>query len=229
MLSGFNLSGGSASPAGLVLVDEDTGLFHSRGKANPNRNGHLPNQGRETEESSNLVEENITLDKKADSSPFPGNPPHSITDLDVERGAEKPALGTSDLPGILTDGVMSEGLLVLPESHLLGSGPSGEALPRSWGSVISHHGAEHVTAPADKEDSHWWTTESRDGHLVQGSNGRMYRLLRGPPGLMGPPGEDVSPSFIFSLLSPILLLYLFYLFLFDFLLWLTLKILIEYM
>lgn len=201
------------------MVDEDTGLFHNRGKANrhsnPTRNGHLPNQRGKPEESSKLVDENITMDKKADSSPFPGKPSDSITDPDIERGAKKPSLGISDLPGIFTDGVMSEGLLTFPKSHLV-SGPSGEAFPQSWGSVISDHRAERVTKLVDKDDSHWWTIESRGGHLVQGSDGRMYRLLRGPPGLMGPPGEDVSPSFIFSLLSPILLLYFIYLFLFDY-------------
>lgn len=224
----------------MVLVDEDTGLFHNRGKvnrhSNPARNGHLDNQRGKPEVSSKLVDENITTDKKADS-PFSGKPSDSVTDPDVESDAKKLSLGISELPGIFTDGVTSEGLnlwtevtdetskLAFPESHLIVSGPSGEAFPQSWRSVISDHRAERVTKLVDKDDSHWRTTVSRDGRLVQGTDGRMYRLLRGPPGLMGPPGEDVSLPFIFSLLSPILLLYFIYLSFYDFLLWHNLKIL----
>lgn len=144
------------------------------------------------------------MDKKADSL-LPGKPSGSVTDPDVENDAKKPSLGISELPGIFTDGVSSEGLniwteatdetskLAFPESHLMVSGASGEASP------------QRVTKLADKDDSHRRTSESRDGDLVQGSDGRMYRLLRGPRGLMGPPGEEVSPAFIFSRLSPILL------------------------
>ncbi|KAK5878590.1 hypothetical protein CesoFtcFv8_023987 [Champsocephalus esox] len=34
------------------------------------------------------------------------------------------------------------------------------------------------------------TVVSRDGDLVLGSDGKMYRLQRGPPGRMGPPGQE---------------------------------------
>lgn len=207
-LSRFNLSGGSAGHGGLVLVDEDTGLFHNRGKVNrhsiPTRNGHLDNQRGEPEESSTPVDDNITTDKKADC-PFPGKPSASVTNLVLESEAKTPSLGFSKLPGILTDRVnvrmeapheMSK--LAFRDSPLIVSVPSGDAFPQSWRSVISDHRAKDVTKLVDKDDSHWRTTESRYGRLIQGSDGRMYRLQRGPPGLMGPPGEDVSPSFIFS-------------------------------
>lgn len=223
MLSRFNLSGVSAGYRGVVLVDEDTG--HNRGKLNrhlnPARNGHLDNQRGKPEESSKLVDKDITTDKKADF-PFPGKPSDSVTNPDVKSDAKKPSLGISEFPGIFTDRVTSEGLnvwteatdemskLAFPESQIIVSGPSGEGFPQSRRPVISDHRAERVTKLTDKDDSDWRTIESRDGHLVQGSDGRMYRLLRGPPGLMGPPGEDVSPLFIFSLLLfPILLFILF--------------------
>lgn len=178
----------------------------------------------------------MTVDKKADS-PFPGKPSDSVADPDVESDGKKSSLGIFELSGIFTDGVKSEGLniwteatdeaskLAFPESHLTVSGPSGEAFPPSGRSVISDRRVERVNKLADKDDFHWQTIESRHGRLVQGKDGRMYRLLRGPPGLMGPPGKDVSLSFIFSPLSSILLLYLIYLSLFDFFLWLDLKIL----
>lgn len=215
-LLGFNLSRGSAGHGGggVVLVDEDTGLFRNRGKGNrhskPTRNGHLDNQKGKPEESSKLVNENTTTDKKTDS-PITGKPSDSVTEPDVESDTKKPSLGISELPGIFTHGVTSEGLniwtevtdetsnMTFPESHLIVSGLSGESFPHSGRSVISNHRAERITKLADKDDSPWRTIESRDGHLVQGSDGKMYQLLRGPPGLMGPPGKDVSPTFIFSL------------------------------
>lgn len=213
-LTGFNLSGWSAGQTGVVLVDEDTGLFHNRGKfnrhPNPVRYGPLDNQKGKPEESSKLVDDNITMDKKADSL-FPGKTCDSIIDPNVKSDSKKSSLGIFELSGIFTDGVTSEGLniwteatdeaskLAFPETHLMVSGPSGEALPPSWRSVTSDHKAERVTKLVDKDDSHWQTIESKHGHLVQGSDGRMYRLLRGPPGLMGPSGKDVSLSLIFSI------------------------------
>lgn len=195
----------------MVLVDEDTGLFHNRGKfnrhLNPVRDGPLDNQKGKPEESSKLVDDNITMDKKADSL-VPGKTSDGITDPDVNSDSKKSSLGILELSGIFTDGVTSEGLnvrteatdeaskLASPETHLMASGPSGEALPPSWRSVISDHKAERVTKLVDKDDSHWQTIESRHGHLVQGSDGRMYRLLGGPPGLMGPTGKDVSLFYI---------------------------------
>lgn len=221
------------------MVDEDTGLYN-RGKGNrpskPARNGHLGNQRGKPEESSKVVDENTTTDKKTDS-PLAGKPSGSVTNPNVKSDSKEPSSGISELSGIFTDGVTSEGSnvrtgvtdetpnLAFPESHLMISGLSGEAFPQSWRSVISDHKAERITKLAGKDDSRWRTIESRDGHLVQGLDGKMYRLLRGPTGLMGPPGEDVSPSFIFSLLFPVLLLSFIYLSLFDFFLWLNFKIL----
>ncbi|KAI4816797.1 hypothetical protein KUCAC02_009103, partial [Chaenocephalus aceratus] len=42
----------------------------------------------------------------------------------------------------------------------------------------------------DKERSAVVTVVSREGDLVLGSDGKMYRLQRGPPGRMGPPGQE---------------------------------------
>lgn len=233
MPSGLNFSKGSGGRGGVVLVDENTGplnhLFHNRGKVNhhlkPAKNGH---QGK-PEQPSKLLDENITTEKKTDSnretvSQFLGKPSDSLTNLDVERSTKKPSLGISELPGISSDRMTSgdsniwmevtdeSSKLAFPESHIINSDPSGKAFPQNGRYVTSDPRAEHITKLVDKDYSHWWTIKPRDGHLIQGSDGKSYRLQRGPPGLMGPPGEDVSPSFIFSLLSLILMSYFIYLF-----------------
>lgn len=226
MPSGLNFSRGSSSHGGVILVDEDTGLmnhlFHNTGNVNHHlksvRNGHLENQSGKPEQLSKLLDENITTDKKTDSnggtiSQFPGKPSDSLTELGGESAGKKPSLGISELPGIFSDGMTSGDSNVwtevtdetskqaFPESHIIFSGPSGKAFPQNWRSVTSDQRAKHITELVDKDYSHWWTIKRRDGRLVQGSDGKSYRLVRGPPGLMGPPGEDVSPSFIFFLLS----------------------------
>lgn len=232
MPSGFNFSRGSGGRGGVVLVDEDTGLmnhlFPNRGKVNhhlkPVRNGHLENQRGKPEQSSKLLDENITTDKKTDSnggtiSQFPGKPPDSLTELDGESPTKKPSLGISELPGISSDGMTSEDAnvtdetskRVFPESHITISDPSGKAFPQNWRSATSDQRAKHITELFDKVYSHWWTLTSREGRLVQGSDGKSYRLVRGPPGWMGPPGEDVSSSFIFFPLSLILMPHFIYL------------------
>lgn len=220
MSSGFNLSRRSTGHGGVALVDEGTGLinhfFHNRGKVN---HQHLENWRGKPEQSSKLLDENITTDKKTDSnrgtfSQFPGKPSDNIADLDVESTAKNPPLGISELPGIFYDGMTSRdsngwmeatnetSKLVLTESHVIFSS-SGKSSPQSRRSQINNHRAKQLT---DGDYSHWWTIKPIDERLVQGSDGKQYRLQRGPPGMMGPTGEDVSPSFFFSLLSPILIL-----------------------
>lgn len=234
--SGFNFSRGSGGRGGVVLVDEDTGLinhlFPNRGKLNhhlkPVRNGHLENQRGKLEQSSKLLDENITTDKKTDSnggtiSQFPGKPSDSLTEPDGESPTKKPSLGISELPGIFSDGVTSGDANVtdetsnraFPESHVIISGPSGKAFPQNWRSATSDQRAKHITELVDKVYSHWWTMTPREGRLVQGSDGKSYRLVRGPPGWMGPPGEDVSPSFIFFPLPLILMPHFFCLVIFN--------------
>lgn len=240
MPSRLNFSKGSGGPGGVVLEDESTGplnhLFHNRGKVNhhlkPAKNGH---QGK-PEQPSKLLDENITTEKKTDSSreresQFLGKPSDGLTNLDVERSTKKPSLGISELPGISSDRMTSgdsnmwmevtdeSSKLAFPESHIIKSDPSGKAFPQNRRCVTSDPRAEHITKLVDKDCSHWWTIKPRDGHLIQGSDGKSYRLQRGPPGPMGPPGEDVSPLFIFSLLSLILMSYFIYLFWFSNQLW----------
>lgn len=196
-------------------MDEDSGFmnqrFYNRGKVglhlNPARNGHLENQRGKPEQPSKLLDENITTGKNTESntrtfSQFPGKP----SGLDTESSAKKP-LGISELPGIFSEGMTSGDFNVwteatgegskpnFPESHNIIPGPSGKAFPQSWTSMISGQG--DVTKLVGTDHSHQWTIKTRHGQLVQGSDGKTYRLLRGPPGLMGPLGEDVSPSFVF--------------------------------
>lgn len=224
MPSGFNFSRGSGGRGGIVLVDEDTGLinhlFPNRGKVNhhlkPVRNGQLENQRGKPEQSSKLLDENITTDKKTDSNggtifQFPGKPSDSLTELDGESPIKKPSLGISELPGIFSDGMTSGDANVTDESPIIISGPSGKGFPQNGRSVTSNQRAKHFNDLVDRVYSHLWTLTPREGRLVQGSDGKSYRLVRGPPGWMGPPGEDVSPSFSFFPLSLILMPHFIYL------------------
>lgn len=173
---------GSVGRGDVFVVDEDTDLldptFQNGGQINPqwkpSRNGLTGSQKGKPEPSSKQFEENITTDKKADSggrtsSLFPGKPSDDIIDLDIGGAPKKPSVGfpvpkTPSDPRTSTD-----------------SGSSTKA-------VVKVTNGEKT----DKEHPATVTIVSRDGDLVRGSDGKTYRLQRGPPGRMGPPGQQVS-------------------------------------
>lgn len=225
--SGSNRKG-SVGRGDVFVVDEDTDLldpiFQNGGQVNPqwkpSRNG---NQKGKPELSSKLLEENITTDKKADSgertsSPFPGKPSDDIIDLDTRNAPKKPPVGIPVVPKIPLDprttpdsnrlrGETDEQAgTVSPAPHVIIPGPFVKAVVEkgrpitSQGRKHTHHRAENNGKHPGKECPATVTIVSRDGDLVLGSDGKTYRLQRGPPGRMGPPGQEVSGTFTFMLL-----------------------------
>lgn len=230
--SGSNRSKGSVGRGNVFVVDEDIDLldhiFQNGGKVNPqwkpSRNGFKGNQRGKPELSSKLLEENITTDKKTDSGGrtstlFPRKPSDDVIDLDIESATKKPSVGFPILPKIPSDprtstdsnklrGVTEErSKFVSPTPHVITSGPSAKAVVEDGRPVTTDHRAEHNNKLPDKEQPGIVTIIYRDRDLVLGSDGKKYRLQRGPPGRMGPPGQEVSGLKVFLLLYyPVLIL-----------------------
>lgn len=219
--SGSSRSRASVHRGDVFVVEEDTDLldpiFHNGGKVNPqwnpSRNRFKGNQ-RKPEPSSKLLEENITMDKKTDSggrtsSLFPGKRSDNVMDLDIERATKKPSV-SFPLPKINSDPRTSidsnklravtdkRSMFVSPTPHII-SGPSAK---ESEGDddgrpVTIDHRAKHNNKLPEKEQPGIVTMIYRDGDLVLGSDGKKYRLQRGPPGRMGLPGQEVSDLKVF--------------------------------
>lgn len=210
MPSGSNRKG-SIGRGDVFVVDEDTDLLdpilQSGGQVNPqwkpSRNGLKGNQKGKPELSSKLLEDNITTDKKTDSggrtsSLFPGKPSDDIVDMDIGSVTKKPSVGLPVLPKIPSDPRTStesnklreetdeRSSSVSPAPDVSISGPSAKAI------VTTDHRTEQNGKESDKERPGIVTIVSRDRDLVLGSDGKKYRLQRGPPGRMGPPGLEVS-------------------------------------
>lgn len=190
--SGSNRKG-SVGRGDVFVVDEDTDLldptFQIGGQVNPqwkpSRNGLKGTQKGKPELSSKQLEENITTDKKADSggrtSPlFPGKPSGDIIDLDVGGAPKKPSLGFP-VPKIPSDPRTSTD-----------SGTSAKAVAEEGRPITNGK-------QPDNERHAIVTIVSKEENLVLGSDGKMYRLQRGPMGRMGPPGQEVSVLMIFLL------------------------------
>lgn len=224
MPSGSNRKG-SVGRGDVFVVDEDTDLLNpilqSGGQVNPqwkpSRNGLKGNQKGKPELSSKLLEDNITTDKKTDSdgrisSLFPGKPSDDIVDLDIGSATKKPSVGLPVLPKIPSDPRTStdsnklreetdeRSWSVSPTPHVIISGPSAKAVVEEGMPITTDHRAEQNGELPDKERPGIVTIVSRDRDLVLGSDGKKYRLQRGPQGRMGPPGPEVSGLMVFMLL-----------------------------
>lgn len=224
MPSGSNRKG-SVGRGDVFVVDEDTDLLNpilqSGGQVNPqwkpSRNGLKGNQKGKPELSSKLLEDNITTDKKTDSdgrisSLFPGKPSDDIVDLDIGSATKKPSVGLPVLPKIPSDPRTStdsnklreetdeRSRSVSPTPHVIISGPSAKAVVEEGMPITTDHRAEQNGELPDKERPGIVTIVSRDRDLVLGSDGKKYRLQRGPQGRMGPPGPEVSGLMVFMLL-----------------------------
>lgn len=216
----------SIGSADVFVVEEDTDLldptFQNGGHVNPqwkpSRNGPKGNQKGKPELSSKLLEENITIDKKADSSgrtssPFPSKPFDDIVDLDTGNSPKKPPVGFPTVPKIPLDHTISpdsnrlreeteeHARTVSPSPHDI-PGPSVNAISEEGGTITTHSG-KHTHDRAEKgkpgkEHPGYVTIISRNEDLVLGSDGKRYRLQKGPPGRMGPPGQEVSGILIFN-------------------------------
>lgn len=218
--SGSSRSKGSVGRGDVFVVDEDTDLldpiFQNGRQVNPqwkpSRNGFKGNQKRKPELSSKLLEENITTDKNTDSggrtsSLFPRKPSDDILDLDIESATKKPVVVLPVIPKIPTDpriDIDANKLWeetdewsrsVSPTPVVIISGPSAKGTPPA----TTDHRAKHNGKLPEKERPGVVTIVSRDRDLVLGSDGKTYRLQRGPPGRMGPPGQEVSGLMVFLL------------------------------
>lgn len=225
MPSGPNRKG-SVIRGDVFLVDEDTDLldpvFQNGGKVNPqrkpSRNGL---QKGKPEVSSKHLDENITTEKKTDSSGrssslFPGKPSDDIIDLDTGKTPRKPSVGFPGLPKISSDPRTSTESNKLREetdaqtrtvsptpTHAITSGSLAKEIVENDTTLNASHindKIEHDSKQPDKKLPVIITIVSTDGDLVQGSDGKMYRLHRGPPGEMGPPGQEVSGLVVVLLL-----------------------------
>lgn len=220
MPSGSSRSKGSVHQGNVFLVEEDTDLldpiFHNSGKVNPQWKPSKGNQ-RKPEPSSKLLEENITVDKKKDSSGgtsslFPGKQSHNVMDLHIESATKKPSVSFPVLlkinsgPRTPTDSnklraVTNElSMFVSPKPHVI-SGPSAKEVVEHGRAITTDHRAKHNNRLPEKEQPGIVTMIDRD--LVLGSDGKKYRLQRGPPGRMGPPGQEVSDLKVFLLYYPL--------------------------
>lgn len=223
MPSGPNRKG-SVIRGDVFLVDEDTDLldpvFQNGGKVNPqwkpSRNGL---QKGKPEVSSKHLDENITTEKKTDSSGrssslFPRKPSDDIIDLDTGKTPRKPSVGFPELPKISSDPRTSTDSNKLREetdaqtrtvsptpTHVITSDSlAKEIVDTTPHTSLFDDNIEHNSKHPDKKRPGIITVVSRDGDLVQGSDGKMYRLHRGPQGEMGPPGQEVSGLMVVLLL-----------------------------
>lgn len=225
MPSGSNRTKGSVGRGDVFLVDEDTDLldpiFENGRQVNPqwkpSRNGFKRNQKGKPELSSKLLEENITTDKKTDSggrtsSLFPGKPSNDIIDLDIGSATKKPSVGFPVLPKIpsdprtptdsnkLREETDETSRSVSPAPDVILSGPSTNAVVEEGTPFTIDHRVKHNGKLPEKEQPGIVTIVSRDRDVVLGSDGKKYRLQRGPPGRMGPPGQEVSALMVLLLL-----------------------------
>lgn len=225
--SGSNRKG-SVGRGDVFVVDEDTDLldpiFQNGGQVNPqwkpSRNGLKGSQKEKPELSSKLLEENITIDKNSVdsdgriSSLFPGKPSDDIIDLDIGGATKKPPVGFPALPKIPSDPEMftdsnklkeetdERSTSVSPTPHVTISG----SVVKEGRPVTTDHRAEHNGQQPDKERPGIVTFVSRDRDLVLGSDGKKYRLQSGPPGRMGPPGQEVSGLMVFLSFNTVVLM-----------------------
>lgn len=213
---------GSSRSKGLIhgnvfVVDEDIDLldpiFQNGGKFNPDwrpsRNGVKGDLKGKPDMSSKLLEENITTDKKGDaagraSSLFPRKPSDDVIDLDIEGVTKKPPVrfsahpnspsnpGLSTDPSILRDVTDERLKFVSPTPQVTISGPSVKAVDEDRRQVTNNHISKINNKVPKNEQPGTVTVIYRDSDLVVGSDGKKYRLRRGPRGRIGAPGPEVS-------------------------------------
>lgn len=209
------------------LADPNFQRGHLNPQWKPSRQGPKGSHEGKPEPSSKLLEENITTDKKtADSGgrgigPFPGKPSDDIIiDLDPGSSPKKPSV---EFPHVVKTQIETPLDQEHPDSNLLREeverpqtpsqtafAPTSEPpAPPVEAVTEERRPTTHIPTQPDPDPDRAITVErgperlgtvtivSREGDLVLGSDGQMYRLQRGPPGRMGPPGKEVSVFNIF--------------------------------
>lgn len=219
VLTGPNRKG-SVVRGEIFIVDEDTDLldptFQTGGQVNPQwkppRNGSKGNQKEKPEVSSKHLEENITTEKTDSSartsSHFPGKPSDEIIELDTRNTPKKPSVGYPQPPRTPSDPrtpTDSSKLREKADDSVRTVSPPPHVITHSTKAVVkqreqytkqsttdSNNSSKHNGKQPNSERPGTVTIVSVDGDLVQSSDGKTYRLQRGAPGRMGPPGEEVS-------------------------------------
>ncbi|XP_075993876.1 uncharacterized protein LOC142988564 [Genypterus blacodes] len=184
---------GALGRGDVFVVDEDTDLldpsFQGGAQLDPQRKP--PRKGNQKGKPEVDLEDNITTDKKEEpagrsSTLFPGKPSDDvIIDLDAGITPRKPSVGFPFVPKIQPDSnrgreEKSEALSSVSPAPPRFS--SSDASPNSTRSSFPVH--------TDKLRPAVVTIVSRDGDLVLGSDGKLFRLQRGQQGQMGPPGTE---------------------------------------
>lgn len=189
-------------------VDEDTDLVDAlRPKPGPTVSTKTPSrQPKGSSEgkldpSSKLLDENITTNKKkANGGSTSTKPVDNIIDLDLGRPKKKPPVVSPSgrtRPG--PDDADANRLKEDPPDYTLNSKPSAPTRKTkpgspttvpSTGRIIEGAGTPKQKGSSEAPGKAY--VVSRDGDLVTYSDGRMFRLQKGPKGYMGPPGHSVS-------------------------------------
>lgn len=199
------------------LADPNFQRGHLNPQWKPSRQGPKGSHEGKPEPSSKLLEENITTDKKtADSGgrgigPFPGKPSDDIIiDLDPGSSSKKPSIVKTPIKTPLDPEHPDFNLLrqevegpQTPSRTALAStsvppAPPIEAVTEER-RPTTHYPTQPdpnpdcaITVERGPERPRTVTIVHREGDLVLGSDGQMYRVQRGPPGRMGPPGKEVN-------------------------------------
>uniref|UniRef100_A0A673XVB8 Laminin G domain-containing protein n=1 Tax=Salmo trutta TaxID=8032 RepID=A0A673XVB8_SALTR len=197
------------------LADPNFQRGHLNPQWKPSRQGPKGSHEGKPEPSSKLLEENITTDKKtADSGGrgiglFPGKPSDDIIiDLDPGSSSKKPSIVKTPIKTPLDPEHPDFNLLrqevegpQTPSRTALAS-TSVPPAPPIEAVTEKRRPTTHIPTQPDPNPDCAITVErgperpgtvtivSREGDLVLGSDGQMYRVQRGPPGRMGPPGKE---------------------------------------
>ena len=192
---------GSLGPGDVLVVDEDTDLFNPvfqgvGGRLNPqwkpSRTGAKGLHEGKAGAPSKGLEENTTTGKRVETdsgaggeSLLPGTPKGDIIlDLDTRTGPKKHSAAFPD--GKIPSGDHTRD----PEAEEGGSSPGSAGTPS-----IKRAPEERTVSldnAIDEKHQGFVSVVSRHGDMALGSDGRWYRLQRGAPGRMGPPGTEVS-------------------------------------
>lgn len=197
----------------MFLLEEDTDLADPNHQSPGRKKQPRPKPG----SASKVLDENITTDKtKAGGGgrDFPGKPSDDIIDLD-STSSPSSSLKKTPVGGKALSETSSP---TLPRPQHPGSNQSREdyAQPSTVPPSRSHtpkprSGSKIVTAEDLATPTQLGTPAGtakitpKDGDIVQGSDNKMYRVLKGPRGPTGPYGKPVSlclsPSSVAILLT----------------------------
>nr|XP_029501712.1 collagen alpha-1(XI) chain-like [Oncorhynchus nerka] len=195
---------------------------HRNPQWKPSSQGPKGSREGKPEPSSKLLEENITTDKKTKDSGgrgiglFPAKPLDDIIiDLDPGFSPKKPSV---EFPHVDKTQIETPLDQEHPDSNLLREEvewpqtPSQTAFtptsepPAPPVEAVTEERRPTTHIPTQPDPDRAITVERgperprtvsivhREGDLVLGSDGQMYRLQRGPPGRMGPPGKEGFPG-----------------------------------